>query len=81
MRKFVLAALSICICACAAFASVADDLEISITLVRGERSRDSGGSRSTINVAQDTIMYEQSFRDGRRKAKDRAQGVQAIERG
>jgi|GEM_PF-3193711 len=70
MRKLLLPALLICICACTALGLEADGLEISITLVRGERSRDSGGARSTINIKQGGIVYEQAYfgmGGGRRK--------------
>jgi hypothetical protein len=70
MRKLLLPALLICICACTAFGLETDDLKISITLVRGERSRDSGGSRSTIDIKQGGIVYEQAYfgmAGGRRK--------------
>lgn len=61
MRKLLLLALLMCLCACPAFGRSADDLEISITLVKGERSRDSGGRKSTITIAQDLIVYELSY--------------------
>lgn len=70
MRKLLLPALLICICACPAFGLEADNLEISITLVRGERSRDSGGRRTTIYIAQGGIIYERTYfgmAGGRRK--------------
>lgn len=61
MRKILLPALLICICACPAFGRAADDLELTITLTRGERSRDSGGKRTTITIAQDRIIYELAY--------------------
>jgi hypothetical protein len=61
MRKLLLPVLLICLCACPVLGLGADDLEISITLVRGERSRDSGGSKSTISITQGGIIYEQAY--------------------
>jgi hypothetical protein len=61
MRKLLLAALLICICASPLFAQKADDLYISITLTGGERSRDSGGSTTRITLAQDQISYERTY--------------------
>jgi hypothetical protein len=61
MCKLLLPALLICLCACPALGIGADDLAISITLVRGERSRDSGGSKSTISITQGGIIYEQAY--------------------
>jgi hypothetical protein len=70
MRKLLLPALLICLCAYPAFGLGADNLEISMTLVRGERSRDSGGRRTTISIAQGRIVYELAYfgmAGGRRK--------------
>lgn len=70
MRKLLLPALLICLCAYPAFGLGANNLEISMTLVRGERSRDSGGRRTTISIAQGRIVYELAYfgmAGGRRK--------------
>lgn len=61
MRKLLLPALLICICASPSFALRTDDLYISITLTRGERSRDSGGRTATITLAEDRIIYERTY--------------------
>ena len=61
MRMLLLAALLICLCASPSLARKADDLSISITLTRGERSRDSGGMTTTITLAQDQLIYEKTY--------------------
>ncbi|MBA3768159.1 MAG: hypothetical protein H0W99_14510 [Acidobacteria bacterium] len=62
MLKLLLPALLICLfCASPSLCRKADDLYISITLTRGERSRDSGGSTTTITLAQDRIIYERVY--------------------
>ena len=61
MRKLLLPALLICICAAPSFAGRTDDLYVSISLTRGERSRDSGSRTATITLAQDRITYEKTY--------------------
>jgi hypothetical protein len=61
MRKLLLPVLLICICASPLFARKTDDLYVSITLARGERSRDSGGRTATITLAQGRITYEVTY--------------------
>ncbi len=67
MRKLpllliILPALLICLfCASPSLCRKTDDLYISITLKRGERSRDSGSRTTTITLAQDQIIYERSY--------------------
>lgn len=64
MRKLLsllLPALLICLCTSPSLGRKTDDLYISITLKRGERSRDSGSRTTTISLAQDQIIYERSY--------------------
>jgi hypothetical protein len=61
MRKLLLVALLICLCASPLYARRTDDLYVSITLTRGERSRDSGGKTIKITLAQDRIVYERTY--------------------
>lgn len=63
MRKLLLLpALLICLfCASPSLSRQTDDLYLSITMTRGERSRDSGGSTTTITLAQDQIVYEITY--------------------
>lgn len=63
MRKMLLLlpALLICICAAPSSGRKPDDLSIAITLTRGERSRDSGGSTTKITLAGEQIIYERTY--------------------
>jgi len=60
MRKLLLLLLLICSCSLQTPCRRADDLFISVTLVRGERSRDSNSKTTTITLEGNAIIYVQT---------------------
>jgi hypothetical protein len=56
-------------CVCPVSGNGADELHLSVALVTGERSRDSGSNTATITVERDAIVWEQSSSRERRMGK------------
>ncbi len=53
-------------CACSVSGNGTDELHIGVALTTGERSKDSSSQTTTITVARDAIVWEQTF-SGRRR--------------
>jgi hypothetical protein len=62
IMRTLLPLLLICICSPLCFGQQADDFSVAVTLTRGERSRDSNSTTTTITLRGNALVYEQTYR-------------------
>ncbi len=67
MKKLIILSLIICALAFPCASRASDDLHISVSLVKGESSKDSHSTLTKITIQGSEIVYEKSFRGGRRR--------------
>ncbi len=65
MKRIIALILLLCAPALSAHQSKTDDLQLMLTLTRGERSKDSHSKVKTVRIKGDELAYDVTYRGGR----------------